>query len=40
LVRRDLALGYISKETAQKHYGLSSDLIDRVLEVAKKGDIF
>lgn len=37
MVRRDLALGYISAETAQGIYGLTPDETDRVLHDAKQG---
>ena len=37
-VRRDLARGYISPETAKTDYGLSAKEIEDVLEAALKGD--
>ena len=37
-IRRDLALGYISAETASRDYGLPQDEIDAVLAGAKLGD--
>jgi len=37
-VRRDLALGYISAETAEHEYGLSTDDIDKVLRQSKLGE--
>lgn len=38
LVRRDLARGYISAETAARDYGLSADDIARVQEAVRKGE--
>ena len=40
IIRRDLALGYISTETASSDYGLPDDEIDAVLARAKLGDSF
>ncbi|MGI9395608.1 MAG: hydantoinase B/oxoprolinase family protein [Boseongicola sp.] len=37
-IRRDLALGYISAETASREYGLPDDEIDAVLTRAKLGE--
>ena len=37
LVKRDLARGYISAETAQESYGLSSDDVAEVLEAVRLG---
>jgi N-methylhydantoinase B len=37
-VRRDLALGYISPETAEHEYGLSTDDIEKVLRQSKLGE--
>ena len=39
-VRRDLALGYISAECARQEYGLGQDVIDEVLDRARRGEIF
>lgn len=36
-VKRDLARGYISAETAQKDYGLSPDDVAEVLEAVRLG---
>ena len=38
LVRRDLARGYISEETAQNDYGLSDAEIAEVLDAVKRGE--
>ncbi len=38
LVKRDLALGYISKETAQRDYGLSDDEVAAVEALIAKGE--
>ena len=38
LVRRDLARGYISEETAKRDYGLSTEDIDAVRAAVAKGD--
>ncbi len=40
LVKRDLALGYISAETAARAYGLGQGEIDDVLMLAKRGEVF
>ena len=40
LVRRDLARGYISAETAARDYGLSAEDIRAVEEAARKGEAF
>jgi N-methylhydantoinase B len=40
LIRRDLAYGYISAETARTVYGLTEDTIADILACAKRGDIF
>ena len=40
LVKRDLALGYISPSSALNDYGLSQELIDEVLEAAEKGQTY
>ena len=37
LVKRDLARGYISAETAQESYGLSADDVAEVLEAVRLG---
>ena len=39
LVRRDLALGYISKDMARDVYGLSEAMISDVIAASKKGNI-
>ncbi|MBO6920277.1 MAG: hydantoinase B/oxoprolinase family protein [Rhizobiaceae bacterium] len=38
LIKRDLARGYISKETAKSEYGLSDADINHVLDAVKKGE--
>ncbi|WP_146347406.1 hydantoinase B/oxoprolinase family protein [Phaeobacter marinintestinus] len=38
LVKRDLALGYITPDTAKQHYGLNQVDIDAVLTRAKQGE--
>ena len=40
LVRRDLALGYISADFARTHYGLTDDEIEAVMERSAAGDLF
>ena len=40
LVKRDLARGYISAETAARDYGLSAEDIGAVEEAARKGEAF
>ena len=40
LVKRDLALGYISPDYAATHHGMSKDDIADVLERAKAGEVF
>lgn len=40
LVRRDLALGYISAETARKQYGLTDTEIEDVQKRASLGEVF
>ncbi len=40
MVRRDLAMGYISAETALRDYGISRGEIEDVLRRAKMGEIF
>lgn len=37
---RDLALGYISAQTARECYGLDQSVIDDVLDRAALGDVF
>lgn len=39
LVKRDLARGYISAETASNDYGLSADEISQIEEAVKRGEI-
>lgn len=39
LVRRDLARGYISAETAQNVYGLSADEVSQIEDAVKRGEI-
>ena len=39
LIRRDLALGYISPESAEQDYNMSKAEIDDILTVAKKGEL-
>jgi N-methylhydantoinase B len=39
-IRRDLALGYITPEHAETHYGIEKAEIDDILAAAKKGEIF
>ena len=39
LVKRDLARGYISAETAKQDYGLSADEISKIEEAVKRGEI-
>jgi len=39
-VCRDLALGYITPEHAETHYGLSRDEIDAILRRARAGEAF
>ena len=39
-VKRDLALGYISAAAAETVYGLSRDMIEDVLDRAKRGEVF
>lgn len=40
LVERDLALGYITAEFAQQHYGLTEAQCEDVLKRSRKGEIF
>ena len=40
LVRRDLALGYISAEAARDHYGMSDADIADVQNRARLGEVF
>lgn len=39
LIKRDLARGYISAQTAKEQYGLSDDVISNVLDAIKRGEI-
>jgi N-methylhydantoinase B len=39
LIKRDLARGYISAQTAKQQYGLSDDVISNVLDAVKRGEI-
>jgi N-methylhydantoinase B len=38
LVRRDLARGYISAQTAQDDYGMDKDAVDSVLHAVRTGE--
>jgi N-methylhydantoinase B len=38
-IRRDLALGYISAESAAQEYGLARDEIEATLEAARRGEV-
>jgi N-methylhydantoinase B len=39
-IHRDLALGYITPEHAETHYGIEKAEVDDILAAAKKGEIF
>jgi len=39
LIKRDLARGYISAETARKDYGLSAEDINAIEQAVKRGEI-
>ena len=38
LVRRDLALGYITPEVAKRLYGLSDDAVAEIMATAARGE--
>ena len=40
LVRRDIALGYITPDYAMKHHGVSTSEIEEILDRAKHGEVF